>query len=170
MFYISKSNKMNLVQNKQPQFLHFDCIMEAHILALFGKETRFTKALTQNLNLRQLIVYFSILSFQYIETCFLPFWDRISCFRVNKIKHYCMTLTVCISGLVKQYPSLSIDLQYKKMHLAIELAGGKPVLLESKIADKHLIADQSVLMTCTETECNQSLTSWLTHVQDLLER
>jgi len=47
---------MHLAQNKQPQLLHFDCIMEAHILALFGKETRFTKALTQNLNLRQLIV------------------------------------------------------------------------------------------------------------------
>ena len=91
---------MNLVQNKQPQLLHFDCIMEAHILALFVKETCFTKALTQNLNLRQLIIYFYILSFHYIETCFLPFWDRISYFRVNKIKHYCMTLTVCISSLV----------------------------------------------------------------------
>lgn len=56
------------------------------------------------------------------------------------------------------------------MGMAIELAGGKPVLLESQIDDELLIAKESVVMSCTEKECEQSTRSWLTHVQQLLDR
>lgn len=72
--------------------------------------------------------------------------------------------TLCF---VLWFPFLS---QFKKMSLAVELAGGVPVLMEEMVADSVLLDNQSVVMNYTEVEGTQLTQSLASGVQELLTR
>lgn len=60
--------------------------------------------------------------------------------------------------------------QLKKMSLAIELAGGLPLMMDKGKVDKTILKPGSVVMNCTDTELTQSTDGWVNSVQSLLER
>ncbi|XP_045192150.2 nibrin-like [Mercenaria mercenaria] len=60
--------------------------------------------------------------------------------------------------------------QLKKMNVAIELAGGMPLLLDKGKIDKNILKTKSVVMNCTDTELTQSSDSWVSDVQKLLDK
>ncbi|XP_060590828.1 nibrin-like isoform X2 [Ruditapes philippinarum] len=60
--------------------------------------------------------------------------------------------------------------QLKKMHVAIELAGGMPLLLDKGKIDKNILKPGSVVMNCTDLELTQSSDSWVTDVQEFLTK
>lgn len=65
------------------------------------------------------------------------------------------------------FPFLS---QFKKMSLAVELAGGVPVLMEEMVADSVLLGNQSIVMNYTEVDGTQLTQSLASSVQELLTR
>lgn len=60
--------------------------------------------------------------------------------------------------------------QLKKMNLAIELAGGMPVLLEKGKIDRNIVKQGSLVMNCTDSELTQSSDCWVSDVQQMLTR
>jgi len=60
--------------------------------------------------------------------------------------------------------------QFKKMHLAIELAGGIPLLMEGKGDDSVLLGDYTVVMATPEVGMSQEVGGWVGHVKELLAR
>jgi hypothetical protein len=65
--------------------------------------------------------------------------------------------------------------QFKKMHIAVELGGGLPVLLEEKWKnDRMLVEKGSVVMHCEPSQCTQVLSqdsnNWVLHVQSYLRK
>lgn len=56
------------------------------------------------------------------------------------------------------------------MHLAIELAGGIPLLMEGKGDDSVLLGDHTVVMATPEAGMSQEVGGWVGHVKELLAR
>lgn len=72
---------------------------------------------------------------------------------------------------------LQCCVQFKKLSLAVELAGGTPMLMEEGTDDNEddiLIGDDTCVMQCDTDENTQTMSQnardWLHYVRDLLKR
>jgi hypothetical protein len=82
-----------------------------------------------------------------------------------------------ILGLVScEFNPCYVWLQFKKMNLAVELAGGTPMLMEEDCDDDDdaLVSPSTVVMTCDPADATQNLTQngreWVAHVQTYLAK
>jgi hypothetical protein len=95
----------------------------------------------------------------------------IYCTRGQHSNHYTSDAVICVYEDNERY----FYFQFKKMHIAVELGGGLPVLLEEKWKnDRMLVEKGSVVMHCEPSQCTQVLSqdsnNWVLHVQSYLRK